>query len=336
MRLFDYELNDTTKKKMKEINLSYGLEEIIDGLSEKHCEKCGAEHDGSYGSGRFCSKFCARSFSTSKNRKEISKKTSEKLRKEAEVSHIVNPFNYEGKISICERCFGYHDGLMGSGRFCSLSCANGKDISKMLLRANKKYTKICITCGKEYKRVREFSSNFCSAKCNPKIGGYREGSGRSIHGYYKGIFSASTYELVWIIYALDHDIKFERFQGILELNGFRYIPDFLLEDGSLVEVKGFYTPAVDKKTKIAKELGYEIKVLYKEDMEHMFEYVKKNYEYKHIEELYDDYKPRFEYVCCYCGKIFYRKYKKKTSTVYCSRKCGGMGVIMNYKKEVKA
>lgn len=28
------------------------------------CENCGKEHDGSYGSGRFCSKQCARSFST--------------------------------------------------------------------------------------------------------------------------------------------------------------------------------------------------------------------------------------------------------------------------------
>ena len=28
------------------------------------CENCGKEHDGSYGSGRFCCKECARSFST--------------------------------------------------------------------------------------------------------------------------------------------------------------------------------------------------------------------------------------------------------------------------------
>ena len=30
------------------------------------CEKCGKENDGSYGSGRFCSSFCARSFSSNK------------------------------------------------------------------------------------------------------------------------------------------------------------------------------------------------------------------------------------------------------------------------------
>ena len=44
------------------------------------CEYCKKEHDGSYGSGRFCSNVCARGFSTSKNRNEINNKVSEKLK----------------------------------------------------------------------------------------------------------------------------------------------------------------------------------------------------------------------------------------------------------------
>lgn len=32
------------------------------------CEKCKGEHEGSYGSGRFCSKFCASAFSTQEKR----------------------------------------------------------------------------------------------------------------------------------------------------------------------------------------------------------------------------------------------------------------------------
>lgn len=40
------------------------------------CENCYKEHDGFYGSGRFCSNRCARGFSTKKNRTEISKKVS--------------------------------------------------------------------------------------------------------------------------------------------------------------------------------------------------------------------------------------------------------------------
>jgi len=43
------------------------------------CENCNNEHDGSYGSGRFCSIKCARGFSTKNKRKEINEKVSKKM-----------------------------------------------------------------------------------------------------------------------------------------------------------------------------------------------------------------------------------------------------------------
>lgn len=43
------------------------------------CEYCLKEHDGSFASGRFCSRICSRGFSTKKNRDRISKQVSEKL-----------------------------------------------------------------------------------------------------------------------------------------------------------------------------------------------------------------------------------------------------------------
>lgn len=46
----------------------------------KKCEYCKKDHDGSYGSGRFCCKKCASGFSTKSKRKEINKKVSEKLK----------------------------------------------------------------------------------------------------------------------------------------------------------------------------------------------------------------------------------------------------------------
>ena len=46
----------------------------------KICENCKKEHDGNYGSGRFCSCKCARGFSTKSKRKEINKKVSKKLK----------------------------------------------------------------------------------------------------------------------------------------------------------------------------------------------------------------------------------------------------------------
>lgn len=46
------------------------------------CEykKCSKEHNGTYGSGRFCSATCARIFSTAAKRKEINEKVSKTLR----------------------------------------------------------------------------------------------------------------------------------------------------------------------------------------------------------------------------------------------------------------
>lgn len=44
------------------------------------CERCGNEHDGSYGKGRFCTEKCCRGFSTDKKRIEINRKVAEKLR----------------------------------------------------------------------------------------------------------------------------------------------------------------------------------------------------------------------------------------------------------------
>lgn len=45
----------------------------------RKCENCDKEHDGSYGSGRFCSSECARGFSTKAKRSEINTQVSKKL-----------------------------------------------------------------------------------------------------------------------------------------------------------------------------------------------------------------------------------------------------------------
>ena len=44
------------------------------------CENCNKEHDGSYGSGRFCSYKCSRGFATKGKRSEINEKIGEKLK----------------------------------------------------------------------------------------------------------------------------------------------------------------------------------------------------------------------------------------------------------------
>jgi hypothetical protein len=156
-------------------------------------------------------------------------------------------------------------------------------------------------------------------------GGYREGSGRSKSGYYNGIYCGSTYELCWIIYNIDHKIKFERFPGKLEKDGIIYYPDFLLSDRTtIVETKGYENQqSVDRKTKIAESFGYTVKVLRKDDLKYAFDYVTKVYKTKKFYELYDEYKPKYTHFCDNCKIEFQTDRKIKTETKFCSRICAG-------------
>jgi hypothetical protein len=94
------------------------------------CENCNKDHDGKYGTGRFCSVKCARGFSTKNKRAEINEKVSTKLigrkltdehKKNLEVS---NNFNRKEKnIRHCLGC-GIEISCRPSEKkkFCSLSC----------------------------------------------------------------------------------------------------------------------------------------------------------------------------------------------------------------------
>ena len=72
------------------------------------CEQCSAAHDGTFGSGRFCSDDCKNQFCAEKARA---------ARKENE-------------DSVCEQCSAVHDGSWGSGRFCQERCARAYSSSR--------------------------------------------------------------------------------------------------------------------------------------------------------------------------------------------------------------
>ena len=128
-----------------------------------------------------------------------------------------------------------------------------------------------------------------SMKKNPGAGGRRHGSGRGKKGWYKGFFCDSTYELAYIIYNLDHNIKFKKcsrvytyeYQGKLH----KYYPDFELPDGSIVETKGYHSEVVDAKT--ASVTDRPIMVLYQKDLQYAFDWVKQNYTYSDLSDLYE-------------------------------------------------
>lgn len=114
---------------------------------------------------------------------------------------------------------------------------------------------------------------------------------RSKKGYYKGIYCGSSYELVYVIYNLDHNISFKRcdkyyeyeYKGLKHL----YFPDFELSDGTIIEIKGYHTDIVDIKSGSVKDRP--IKVLYKKDLLEYFKYVCSSYNVKESEiyMLYD-------------------------------------------------
>ena len=92
-----------------------------------------------------------------------------------------------------------------------------------------------------------------TAKKYGRIGGLRHGSGRGKKGWYKGYWCDSSWELAYVIYNIEHNISFKRNNDsfIYSFNNkeHKYLPDFILEDGTYVEVKGYYTEQVKNKIK---------------------------------------------------------------------------------------
>lgn len=143
--------------------------------------------------------------------------------------------------------------------------------------------------GERSRNFRHSSETIAKMKANPNMGGLREGSGRGKKGRYKGYYCYSTYELVWTIYCLDHNIVFSRCKKYYNYDykgaRRRYYPDYEMEDGTLIELKGYHDELVDIKAHAVTDVP--LFILYKEDLQYMFDYVRDNYSYKNLEELYD-------------------------------------------------
>lgn len=128
-------------------------------------------------------------------------------------------------------------------------------------------------------------------KRNKNSGGIRKGSGRGIKGRYKGIWCDSTWELAWVIYHLDHNIKFERnYKGFSyqhEGKIHTYYPDFKTED-TYIEIKGRRSYfGLDKKNKSKIDSFPErISILYQSNMKDILNYVESTYG-KNFKSLYE-------------------------------------------------
>jgi hypothetical protein len=205
-------------------------------------------------------------------------------------------------MGTCNKCDKEHDGTFGSGKYCSVSCANSRTFSegtkkiKSLSNHGKipwnKGTKIkwvksiCLGCGNEIDHIKSRPKKY-HPECWLKLsGGVRKGAGVGKSGWYKGYWCDSSYELAWVIYQLEHDIPFERntqkysyFWNGIEKN---YIPDFI-QNGKIIEIKGYVNDQIKVKLNIIKDLN----ILFREDLKKEFEYVESKYG-KNFISLYEN------------------------------------------------
>lgn len=224
--------------------------------SPKRCKHCNEIIQYEKKKSTFCSLSCSTSFSLKSRKNSISDKGIEKLRKSAK-DRWLN---------------GEYDSLL-----------------KPKIHLN------CIRCGNEFhvhncENKRKFCSRKCSSvgKDNSKCGGYREICGKGHHGRYKGYFCNSSWELAWVIYSLDHGLKFKRnVQGFpYEYEGktYKYYPDFYIEDSeNYLEIKGQITEKWKAKLK---NFPHKIDVLYYSEMKPILKYVVEKYG-KDFVRLYD-------------------------------------------------
>jgi hypothetical protein len=110
------------------------------------------------------------------------------------------------------------------------------------------------------------------------LGQYREGSGRGKKGRYRGYWCDSSYELAFVIYALDHGFWFERnwqaFSYSFEGRTRTWIPDFRLKNDMYLEIKGYESPQACAKFAA---FPHGLIVVKRENMQFVFDYVVGNY-----------------------------------------------------------
>ena len=194
-----------------------------------------------------------------------------------------------------------------------------------------KITKYCLNCNIKMELRPSDRKKFCSLKCRTiatetgylkgKSGGIREGAGRSKSGWYKGYYCNSSYELAWVIYSLDNNIKFKRNTKGFEYfntegNVSNYYPDFYVENTeTFIEIKGYKEKEFHNKHDNFKE---KIVVIDKNDIKPILLYVRNKYG-KNFIELYEGNPHKVKNnKCLICGN--------PAKFHYCSRVCSGKGV----------
>ena len=243
--------------------LAYQNEELV-------CDQCGKnylrkQNDTKNKSGRhFCSHLCAKKFSSS-----LANTEEKKLQK----SNNMKTYYKQGKVSVFGRTFEQNQQIfeqyIQSPKIC-LVCGHSISFEK----------RNCKTCAVECGRILRGKHNHETQQVRHSSGGKRTGSGRGKKGWYHGIWCDSSWELAWVIYNIEHDIKFERYNGFFEYSYkgkiHKYYPDFKLQDDTLVEIKGYSTNQWKAKlNSIPNDVS--IRIMYRLELKPILDYVVNKY-----------------------------------------------------------
>ncbi len=195
-------------------------------------------------------------------------------------------------MKTCKKCGNDFEPSKGLVSYCSLKCRNSRTFSEesklkksVANKGNvpwntgnfwKTIVSKCLYCGDDIMHWVSTPKKYhaeCWKKC---AGGNRKGSGRGKHGWYKGIWCDSSYELAWVIYQLDHNIPFTRntqsYEYTFNKKQYQYYPDFI-QDGKIIEIKGFVNEQTLAKIKSVPNLI----VLMRDDLRKEFDYVIRKY-----------------------------------------------------------
>lgn len=192
--------------------------------------------------------------------------------------------------------------------FCSRSCANSRIRSEetkekisisLTIEKPKKYCKCCgteifsnrIFCSDECKKIIGTSSETrkkISDKVIGKTGGWRNFGGNGKKGAFKGHIFQSSWELAWLIFQIENGQNPIRCEKVFiyknEKNQIRkYYPDFEM-NGIIFEIKGFDSERTQLKISSVKNLGYNIQLVMKKEIQPCLDYCIEKYGEKFYEK----------------------------------------------------
>lgn len=216
----------------------------------KKC-KCGKEHDGSFGSGKFCSRSCANSRVWSEKDK-IKKSESAKR---SEFVKIANKRKRDNRF-VRNRYGLKQEKIIWTCPYC------GKQL-KIRITQKKSYCNNNTPCQKQYHSEFQKSQILSGKRVN-------NWGGRCKKIEYNGIKLDGSFELEFVKWCERNEIWFERNKDKFEYfyNGKlkHYFPDFKLEDNIYVECKGYET---EKDRAKWSYFPYKLIVLRKNDIKNL-------------------------------------------------------------------